>query len=39
MLTAPTGARLAHRLAIPIIKRVFAVFLVLAAARMIWSLF
>jgi len=38
MLTAPTGARLAHRLPVPAIKRVFAVFLVLVAARMLWSL-
>jgi uncharacterized membrane protein YfcA len=39
MLTAPAGARLAHRLPVPSIKRVFAVFLVSMAVRMIWSLF
>ena len=38
MLTAPVGARLAHRLPVPIIKRVFAVFLVGVAARMIWGM-
>jgi uncharacterized membrane protein YfcA len=38
-LTAPVGARIAHRLPVPIIKCVFAVFLVSVAARMVWSLF
>jgi uncharacterized protein len=39
MLTAPAGARLAHRLPVPIIKRVFAVFLISVAVRMVWSFF
>ncbi len=39
MLTAPFGARLAHRLPVPTLKRVFAVVLVLLAAKMLWSVF
>jgi uncharacterized membrane protein YfcA len=35
---APIGARLAHRLPHKMLARVFALFLAVAAARMIWSL-
>lgn len=38
-LTAPLGARLAHRLPVPTLKRIFAGLLVLLAAKMLWSLF
>jgi uncharacterized membrane protein YfcA len=38
MLTAPLGARLAHRLPVRTLKRVFAVFLVAVASRMAWGL-
>lgn len=37
MLTAPLGARLAHRLPVVTLKRVFAVFLIATAARMAWG--
>lgn len=37
-LTAPVGARLAHRLPVPLLKRIFACFLLLVAARMTFSL-
>jgi uncharacterized membrane protein YfcA len=33
--TAPLGARLAHSLPVPTLKRVFAVFLALAGLRML----
>jgi len=39
MLTAPVGARLAHRLPVATLKRIFAGILVLLAAKMLWSLF
>jgi uncharacterized membrane protein YfcA len=39
MLTAPHGARLAHRLPVATLKRIFAVILVLLATKMVWSLF
>lgn len=39
MTTAPSGARLAHRLPVAILKRIFSVVLVLLAAKMLWSLF
>lgn len=39
MLTAPLGARLAHRLPVVALKRVFAVFLVITATRMVWGMF
>lgn len=39
MLTAPYGARLAHRLPVATLKRIFAGILVLLAAKMLWSLF
>lgn len=39
MLTAPYGARLAHRLPVATLKRVFAGILVVLAAKMLWSLF
>lgn len=38
MLTAPLGARLAHTLPVVTLKRGFAVFLILMATRMVWSL-
>ena len=37
MLTAPFGARLAHRLPVQILRRCFAVLLFVLAARMLWS--
>ena len=39
MLTAPLGARLAHRLPVATLKRVFAGVLILLAAKMLWGLF
>lgn len=39
MLLAPVGARLAHRLPIAALKRIFAGLLVALAARMLWKLF
>lgn len=39
MLTAPFGARIAHRLPVATLKRIFAGLLVLLAAKMLWSLF
>ncbi len=39
ILTAPYGARLAHRLPVTTLKRFFAVFLLAMATRMLWSLF
>lgn len=39
MSTAPLGARIAHRLPVAVLKRVFAGVLVLLAAKMLWSLF
>jgi uncharacterized membrane protein YfcA len=38
VLTAPLGARLAHRLPVPLLKRIFAGILLLLAAKMLWSL-
>jgi uncharacterized membrane protein YfcA len=38
MLTAPYGARLAHRLPVAILKRLFAGVLILLATKMLWSL-
>lgn len=37
MLTAPWGARLAHRLPVVTLKRVFALFLIATAVRMVWG--
>lgn len=37
VLTAPLGAKLAHRLPVPRIKRVFAILLIIMATRMLWS--
>jgi uncharacterized membrane protein YfcA len=37
MLTAPFGARLAHRLPVKILRRIFATVLFVLAARMLWS--
>jgi len=39
MLTAPFGARLAHRLPVKLLKRLFSLVLVLLAAKMLWSLY
>ena len=39
MLMAPVGARLAHRLPIPTLKRIFAGLLILLAGKMVVSLF
>lgn len=39
ILTAPYGARLAHKLPVAALKRFFAVFLLAMATRMLWSLF
>ncbi len=39
MLIAPLGARLAHRLPVATLKRLFAAILVLLAAKMMWGLF
>ena len=39
MLTAPYGARLAHRLPVATLKRIFAAILIMLAAKMVWSLF
>ena len=39
MVTAPFGARLAHRLPVATLKRIFAGILILLAAKMLWSLF
>jgi uncharacterized membrane protein YfcA len=38
MLTAPLGARLAHKLPVIALKRVFAFFLIIIATRMVWSI-
>lgn len=38
-LTAPMGARLAHRLPVATLKRVFSLVLVLLSAKMLWSVF
>lgn len=39
MLTAPMGARTAHRLPVATLKRLFAALLVLLALKMLWGLF
>ncbi|WP_295485144.1 sulfite exporter TauE/SafE family protein [Accumulibacter sp.] len=39
MLIAPLGARLAHRLPVATLKRLFAAILILLAAKMAWGLF
>ncbi|MDR2787313.1 MAG: sulfite exporter TauE/SafE family protein [Candidatus Accumulibacter sp.] len=39
MLAAPLGARTTHRLPVSTLKRVFAILLILLAARMLWKLF
>lgn len=39
MATAPLGARTAHRLPVPTLKRVFAGLLVVLAGKMVWNLF
>ncbi len=37
-ITAPLGAKLAHSLPVPVLKRFFAVFLLFIATRMLWNL-
>jgi uncharacterized membrane protein YfcA len=37
-VTVPFGARAAHRLPVPVLKRVFAVILFLLASKMLWTL-
>lgn len=39
MLIAPLGARLAHRLPVSTLKRIFACVLIALAAKMLWSFF
>lgn len=39
VLTAPLGARLAHRLPVRVLRRVFAGLLLLLSAKMLWSLY
>lgn len=39
MLTAPTGAKIAHKLPVPKLKKVFAVFLFIMATKMLFNLF
>lgn len=39
MLTAPMGAKLAHRLPVPVLKKVFAGLLVALSGKMLWSLY
>jgi uncharacterized membrane protein YfcA len=39
VLAAPLGARLAHRLPVKVLKRIFAGLLILLAVKMLWSLF
>lgn len=39
MVTAPIGARLAHRLPVATLKRIFAGLLILLAVKMLWNLF
>ncbi|MBL8424194.1 MAG: sulfite exporter TauE/SafE family protein [Candidatus Accumulibacter phosphatis] len=39
MLIAPLGARLAHRLPVATLKRLFAIVLIALAAKMLWGLF
>jgi len=39
VMTAPLGARLAHRLPVRTLKRIFAGLLMLLAGKMLWSLF
>ena len=38
MLVAPFGARLAHRLPVQTLKRIFAVLLYALGVRMLWGL-
>ncbi|HWQ38979.1 MAG TPA: sulfite exporter TauE/SafE family protein [Burkholderiales bacterium] len=38
-VTVPLGARAAHRMPVPLLKKIFAVVLFLLASRMLWSLF
>jgi uncharacterized membrane protein YfcA len=38
MLTAPTGARIAHKLPVAKLKKAFAIFLFIMATRMLWQI-
>jgi uncharacterized membrane protein YfcA len=37
MLTAPWGARLAHRLPVPTLRRIFAGLMYILATKMAWT--
>ena len=39
VMTAPVGAALAHRLPIPVLRRVFALLLLALAGYMLWRAF
>ena len=39
MLTAPLGAKLAHTLPVPTVKKIFALLLLAMGAKMVWGLF
>ena len=39
ILTAPYGAKLAHKLPVPTLKRFFALFVLAMATRMLWGMF
>ena len=39
MMTAPSGARMAHRLPVATLKRIFAALLIVLASKMLWNLF
>jgi uncharacterized membrane protein YfcA len=39
MVTAPFGARKAHRLPVATLKRIFAGLLIVLASKMLWNLF
>ncbi|MBI4798417.1 MAG: sulfite exporter TauE/SafE family protein [Desulfarculus sp.] len=39
VLTAPLGARLAHTLPVPTVKKIFALLLIAMGAKMVWGLF
>ncbi len=39
LIAAPLGARTAHRLPVPVLKRIFAALLLVLAGKMLWGLF
>ena len=39
MLTAPLGAKLAYKVSVPTLKRVFAVFIFVVAVNLVWKTF